>query len=107
MFNQGAEFNIPHSWVSTTLAGLERVDPFIADLEKLNIYDDGDDITLHIEHSDSVSNVVAAVISLAPASAPSRRKLVIKLNEPVFLDLLSPLTEPLHYLLLLPHDTLG
>jgi hypothetical protein len=28
-------------------------------------------------------------------------------DEPVFLDLLSLLTEPLHYLLLLPHGTMG
>lgn len=100
----------PHSWVSSTLAGLERVDPFIAELEKLNIYDDGNDVALRIEHSDSVSNVVAAVISLAPASAPSRRKLANKrkgADEPRFLNLLSPFTEPLHYLLLLPHGTLG
>jgi hypothetical protein len=110
MFDKGTEFDIPHSWISSTLAGLERVNPFIAELEKLNVYDDDDDIALHIEHSDSISNEVAAVISLAPASPPSRRKLVIKrkgVDEPVFLDLLSPLTEPLHYLLLLPHGTMG
>ncbi|KAJ6612055.1 hypothetical protein B0H10DRAFT_1952581 [Mycena sp. CBHHK59/15] len=110
MFWKGTEMNIPHDWINSTLAGLERVNPFKAELEKLNVYDDDDDIALHIEHSDSSSNETAAIISLAPAAAPSRRKLVIQLkgnDEPVFLDLLSPLVEPLHYLLLLPHGTLG
>jgi hypothetical protein len=110
MFTKGSEFDIPHSWIHSALAGLERVNPFIAELEKLNVYDDDDDIALHIEHSDSTSNEIAAIISLAPVSAPSRRRLVIKRkgnDDPVFLDLLSPLTEPLHYLLLLPYGTLG
>ncbi|KAJ7862748.1 hypothetical protein B0H14DRAFT_3444464 [Mycena olivaceomarginata] len=110
MFVKGAEFDIPNSWVSSTFAGLERVNPFIAELEKLNVYDDEDNIALHIEHSESITNEIAAIISLASASPPSRRKLVIKRKgdtEPVFLDLPSPLTEPLHYLLLLPHGALG
>jgi hypothetical protein len=110
MFMKGAEMEIPRSWIESTLAGLERVNPFIAELEKLNVYDDDDDIALHIEHSNSTTNEIAAVVSLAPASPPSRRKLVIKRkgdDAPTFLDLLSPLTEPLHYLLLLPHGTLG
>jgi hypothetical protein len=75
-----------------------------------NLYDDNDDIALHIEHTDSTSNDVAAIISLAPAAPPSRRKLVIRrkgADQPVFLDLLAPFVEPLHYLLLLPHGTLG
>jgi hypothetical protein len=110
IFMKGAEFDIPNSWIHSTLAGLERVNPFIAELENLNIYDDSDDIALHIEHADSITNEIAAIVSLAPASPPSRRKLVIKRkggDGPVFLDLLSPLVEPLHYLLLLPHGTLG
>ncbi|KAJ7810936.1 hypothetical protein B0H13DRAFT_1927088 [Mycena leptocephala] len=40
--------------------------PFIAELEKLNVYDDEDDIALHIEHADSATNEIAAIISLAP-----------------------------------------
>jgi hypothetical protein len=83
---------------------LECVNPFIAELEILNFYYDGDDIV------DSITNGIAAMVSLAPASPPSRRKLVIKRtsdDEPVFLDLLSPFVEPLHYLLILLHGTLG
>jgi hypothetical protein len=107
---KGTEFDIPHSWINRKLAGLERVNPFIAELEKLNIYKDDDDIALHIEHTASITNEIAAIVSLAPTSMPSRRKLVIKHrgnDDPVFLDLLSPFVEPLHYLLLLPHGTLG
>ncbi|KAJ7362945.1 hypothetical protein DFH08DRAFT_951163 [Mycena albidolilacea] len=110
MFAKAAEMAIPDSWINSTLAGLERVNPFVTELEKLNIYDDDDNIALHIEHSDSNTHEIAAIISLAPASPPSRRKLVIQRKsdaEPVFLDLLSPLVEPLHYLLLLPQGTLG
>jgi hypothetical protein len=110
IFTKGTEMQIPPAWINSTLAGLERVNPFVAELEKLNVYNDSDDIALHIEHSDGVGNEIAAVISLAPASPPSRRKLVIRRkgdDEPIFLDLLSPFTEPLHYLLLLPHGTMG
>ncbi|KAJ7933319.1 hypothetical protein B0H13DRAFT_1856342 [Mycena leptocephala] len=88
------------------LAGLERVNLFIAELEKLNIYNDDDGIAFHVGHTDSITNESAAIVSLAPASPPSRCKLLIKRksdDDPVFLDLLSPFVEPLHYLLLLPH----
>lgn len=78
MFAKGTEMDIPDSWVSSTLAGLERVNPFIAELENLNCYDDEDDIALHIEYSDGISNEIAAIVSLVPASPPSRRKLVIE-----------------------------
>ncbi|KAJ7309450.1 hypothetical protein DFH08DRAFT_1049759 [Mycena albidolilacea] len=111
MFTKGAEMDIPHSWIDSALKGLERVNPYIAELENLKFYPnlDNDDIALHIEHSDGISDEVAAIVSLAPASPPSRRKLVIRRKgqaEPVFLDLLSPFVEPLHYLMLLPHGTL-
>jgi hypothetical protein len=104
------QVGIPHFWIHSALAGLERVNPFIAEPEKLYVYNTDDDIALHIEHSDGISNEIAAIISLAPVSEPSRRRLVIKRegnDDPIFLDLLSPLTEPLHYLLLLPQGTLG
>jgi hypothetical protein len=39
MFTKGSEFDIRHSWIHSALAGLERVNPFIAELEKLNGYD--------------------------------------------------------------------
>jgi hypothetical protein len=112
MFTKGAEMDIPHSWIDSALKGLERVNPHIAQFENLKSYPnlDNDDIALHIEHSDSISDEVAAIVSLAPASPPSRRKLVIRRMgqaEPIFLDLLSPFVEPLHYRMLLPHGTLG
>ncbi|KAJ7936585.1 hypothetical protein B0H13DRAFT_2303632 [Mycena leptocephala] len=37
MFAKAAEMNIPDAWINSTLAGLERVNPFIAELENLNI----------------------------------------------------------------------
>ncbi|KAJ7840778.1 hypothetical protein B0H13DRAFT_2366007 [Mycena leptocephala] len=70
MFIKGAEMEIPRSWIDSALAGLERVNPFIAELEKLNVYDDDDDMALHIEHFDSTTNEIAAVVS-----RPQRRHL--------------------------------
>jgi hypothetical protein len=111
MFAKGDDLDIPYQWISSALAGLERVNPFISELENLNAYDDEDDIALHLEYSGDVpSSEIAAIISLAPASLPTRRKLLIQrkgAEAPVFLDLFSPFVEPLHYLLLLPHGTLG
>jgi hypothetical protein len=110
MFAKGDELNIPCSWIHSALAGLEHVSPFIDKLENLNVYDDNDDIALHVAHTDCTSNEIAAIISLAPACQPTRRKLVIQrkgADKPVFLDILSPLVEPLHDLLLLPHGTMG
>jgi hypothetical protein len=111
MFSKGQSMDIPSQWVDTTLAGLERVNPYISHLEDLNVYDDEDDIALHLEYSDAgPDSEVAAIISLAPAALPTRRKLVIKRKgtvQPIFLDLFSPFVEPLHYLLLFPYGTLG
>lgn len=111
MFAKGDDLQIPHEWINRALAGLERVNPFISELENLNVYDDDDDIALHLQYSDAnPSAEIAAIISLAPASLPTRRKLVIQrkgADAPVFLDLFSPFVEPLHYLLLLPYGTLG
>jgi hypothetical protein len=110
MFSKGTQLNIPHSWINSTLTGLERVNPFIDKLDRLaNIYPDDETMALQIEHSDG-TNEVTAVISLAPASAPSPRKLAIQRKgntQPIFLNRFSPVVEPLHYLLLLPHGTLG
>jgi hypothetical protein len=110
IFTKGTDLEIPHDWISSALAGLQRVNPFISELENLSTYDD-EDIVLNIQYSDSVpSSEIAAIISLAPASLPTRRKLVIRrkgADEPIFPDLFSPSVEPLHYLLLLPHGTLG
>jgi hypothetical protein len=30
MFMKGSEFNIPHSWINSTLVGLEHVNPFMS-----------------------------------------------------------------------------
>ena len=111
LFAKGNELEIPYQWINSALAGLERVNPFISELENLNVYDDDDDIALHLQYTDAATtSEIAAIVSLAPASLPTRRKLVIKRkgdDAPVFLDLFSPFVEPLHYLLLLPHGTLG
>jgi hypothetical protein len=97
-------------WINSALTGLERVNPFVAELENLNVYDDEDDIALHLQYSNAGPNSgIAAIMSLAPASFPTRRKSVIQrkgANAPIFLDLFSPFVEPLHYLLLLPYGTL-
>lgn len=111
LFAKGDEQQIPKTWIDSVLAGLRRVNPFIDKLESLRSSDDNSDLALHLELADPVaSNEVAAIISLAPASPPTRRKIVIKKKgdtQPRFLDLLSPFVEPLHYMLLLPYGTLG
>lgn len=110
MFSKGTEMEIPHLWISSALAGLEHVNPFIDKLENLNVYDDDDDIALHLEQKDSTSSEIAAVTSIALTSQPSQREIVIQRKgnvKPIFLDILSPFVEPLHYLLLLPEGTMG
>ncbi|KAJ7900536.1 hypothetical protein B0H13DRAFT_1582729, partial [Mycena leptocephala] len=63
MFSKGQSMDIPSQWVDTTLAGLERVNPYISHLEDLNVYDDEDDIALHLEYSDAgPDSEVAAII---------------------------------------------
>jgi hypothetical protein len=110
MFTKGMELDIPRSWINSTLTGLQRVNPFIDKLENLaKIHNDNDNIVLQIEYSDR-SDDLEAINSLAPASLPSPRKLVIHRkgeDRAVFLNHFSPLVEPLHYLLLLPDGTLG
>jgi hypothetical protein len=111
LFTEGQDRDIPQEWISSVLAGLKRVNPFIEKLELLRTSDDESDLALHLEHSEVVtSNEIAAIISLAPACPPTRRKIVIRKKgetEPRFLDLISPFVEPLHYLLLLPYGTMG
>ena len=107
---QGSKFDIPQTWIDATLAGLNRVNPFIKELKHLRASNEDDNLALHIEQSDTNIHEIAAIISLAPASPPSRRKLVIQRkgnDKPIYLDILSPFVEPLHYLLLLPEGTLG
>ncbi|KAJ6567977.1 hypothetical protein DFH09DRAFT_887967, partial [Mycena vulgaris] len=63
MFAKGQSMNIPSQWVDATLAGLERVNPYISQLQDLNVYDDEDDIALHLEYSDTgPDSEVAAII---------------------------------------------
>ncbi|KAJ6587337.1 hypothetical protein B0H10DRAFT_2234067 [Mycena sp. CBHHK59/15] len=111
IFAKGDNLQILREWINSALAGLERVNPFISELENLNVYNGDNDIALHLQYSESdPSAEIAAIISLAPAALPTRRKLVIRkkgADAPVFLDLFSPFVEPLHYLLLLPYGTLG
>jgi hypothetical protein len=99
--------------LTCAFAGLERVNPFISQLENINVYHDDDDVALQLRYSDArPSSGIAAVISLAPAALPTRRKVVIQrkgaesADAPVFLDLFCPFVEPLHYVLLLPYGTL-
>jgi hypothetical protein len=109
-FEQGEKFGIPRAWIDATLAGLNRVNPFIKELQHLKASNRNDNIALQIEQSDTNTRETTAIISLAPASPPSRRKLVIQRkgnDKPIYLDILSPFVEPLHYLLLLPEGTLG
>jgi hypothetical protein len=108
-FEEGEKFEIPRAWIDATLAGLNRVNPFIKKLQHTKASNRNDNIALQIEHSDTNTREIAAIISLAPASPPSRRKLVIHWkgnDKPIYLDILSPFVEPLHYLLLLPEGTL-
>ncbi|KAJ7302588.1 hypothetical protein DFH08DRAFT_945587 [Mycena albidolilacea] len=106
----GQKFEIPWAWVDATLVGFNWGNPFIKKLQHLKASHRNDNIPLQIEQSDRSTQEIAAIISLVPASPPSRRKLVIlrKANDkPIDLDILSPFAEPLHYLLLLPEGTLG
>ncbi|KAJ6549538.1 hypothetical protein DFH09DRAFT_988905, partial [Mycena vulgaris] len=52
IFSRGDEFKIPQSWIQDTLAGLERVNPFVPELQRLRRQDSDDDLALHIEHAD-------------------------------------------------------
>lgn len=74
--SQRETLEIPNQCIHNALAGLERVNPFISELENPNVYDDDDDIALHLEYTSSPILEIAATISLAPASLPTRRKLV-------------------------------
>ncbi len=110
LYIKGEEHSIPREWIAAALTGLERVNPFIKELENLRTQDD-EEMALHIaEPASIVGQDVAAVISLSPNAPPSRRTIVIKRvgeTHHRFLDLLSPYVEPLHYILLLPYGTLG
>ncbi|KAJ6524421.1 hypothetical protein DFH09DRAFT_1096109 [Mycena vulgaris] len=56
MLAKGSDLEIPFHWINSALAGLERVNPFISELENLNVYDDDDDIALHLQYSDAGSS---------------------------------------------------
>jgi hypothetical protein len=110
-FEQGQKFEIPRAWIDANLAGLNRVNTFVKKLQHLQASNRNDTIASYIEQSDTnTQEIAAAIISLSPAPPPSRRKLVIQRkgnDKPIYLDILSPFVEPLHYLLLLPEGTLG
>jgi len=90
---------LPTAWIDSALAGLRRVNPFIDKLKQLALSSDTE-MALHLDEPANISaDEVAAVISIAPASKPSRRKIVIRRvgeTKHRFLDLL-----------LLPYGTLG
>ncbi|KAJ6572771.1 hypothetical protein DFH09DRAFT_1277308 [Mycena vulgaris] len=90
----------------SALAGLERVNLFIDKLENLDVYNDDEDIALHVEHTDCTSNEMAVIISLAPVCQLTGSKFVIQwkgADKPIFLNIPASSVEPLQYLLLLPH----
>lgn len=101
--------SIPSGWTDLILRGLQRVNPYINGLESLARSDS--DLALHLDQPDSITgDEVAAIVSLAPAAQPCRRKLIIKKKnrtECQFIDILSSLADPLHYVVLFPHGTLG
>jgi hypothetical protein len=108
----GRELKLDSAWIAAALAGLRRVNPFVNKLENLAQTPEFDDqLAVHLDVPQSVSTMdVAAVISIAPVGMPTPRKYVIRLkgtNDHTFLHHTSPLREPLHYPLLLPHGTLG
>jgi hypothetical protein len=110
----GVKHDLPHGWLQRILTGLRNTNPFINQLENLAVaaaVSDDKELSLQLDEPNEVtSNDIAAIVSLAPASKPTRRKIVIRRTgetEHRFLDLLSPYVEPLHYLLLLPYGTLG
>lgn len=109
LYSQGTDQSIPKNWINTALAGLQRVNPFIRELQNLRTHDD-EQVALHIEELSSIVGTdVAVVISLSPNSPPSRHTIVIKRvgeDHHCFLDILSPYVEPLHYILF-PYGTLG
>jgi hypothetical protein len=111
LFDHGVHCKIPFQWIHNALAGLERVNPFIHKLEKMAIFDEDNEMALQIYQPDSVTtNEIVAMITLAPAACLKHREIVIKpIGEPDhhFLDPLSPLIEPLHYVMLLPYGTTG
>jgi hypothetical protein len=103
---------LPESWIAAALAGLRRVNPFVERLEQLAVAGaEGGDLALHLDIPDTMSSApLAAVVSIAPACKPTPRKYLIRYKgetEHRFLPNTSPLIEPLHYPMLLPHGTLG
>ncbi|KAJ7349629.1 hypothetical protein DFH08DRAFT_615587, partial [Mycena albidolilacea] len=61
-FEQGEKFEIPRAWVDATLAGLNRVNPFIKKLQHLKASHRNDNIALQIEQSDTNTQEIAAII---------------------------------------------
>ncbi len=107
---QGAEQSIPKDWIDAELADLQQVNPFVKELQNLQMHNDKQ-MALYIEEPSSIiGSDVTAIISLSPNAPPSRRTIVIKCvseDRHRFLDLLSPYIEPLHYMLFFPYGTLG
>ncbi|KAJ6517417.1 hypothetical protein C8R47DRAFT_1205642 [Mycena vitilis] len=100
--------SVPAGWSDIILSGLHITNPFVEALESM--HNECSVHTLYLDRPDEITGGdVAAIVAFAPAARPTRRQLVIKGNdgEHIFLDILSPFTEPMHYILLFPRGTLG
>lgn len=72
LFETGLRHQIPLQWIHNALAGLERVNPFIHELENFSVYDNDNEMALQIyEPNDIVSDKIAAVISCVPSNLSS------------------------------------
>jgi len=102
---------LPPDWIDAVYDALLNVNPFIPEFETLSqSQDDTESLAIQLQYPAHVTaNEVAAVVSLDPAGEPSPRTFVIrrKGGKDQFLDHTSPLIEPMHYVLLFPHGTLG
>jgi hypothetical protein len=111
--SEGLRNNIPSSWIQSAQQGLQRVNPYVQNLESLRVSseEDCDEMALHLDLPERIpQDEIAAVISLAPACPPTSRTIVIRrAGETVhrFLPLSSPYVQPLHYVLLFPSGELG
>ncbi|KAJ7065929.1 hypothetical protein B0H15DRAFT_748500, partial [Mycena belliarum] len=61
LFTKGQQLQIPDTWIDSVLCGLRRVNPFVDKLEAMRTSGESD-LALHLEHSDAVSNEIAAII---------------------------------------------
>jgi hypothetical protein len=74
MFAKGDDLDIPYQWMNSALAGLERVNPFISQLENLNAYDDDyerNTVDLsRLQHTQSTQHLIDFVFPPAVVADP-------------------------------------